>query len=148
MNSIYSFDQELVIDPAGVCKRWKTYYTAKQPPCPFLPDLDVPVLDALRPQMTPCLTRRLFPISPPLTGLMPGWILVLTEYGGHVGYYSGEAGQSRAGDEDPWWAWNRVLDWINQPIHYKLLWDESLGPDVCLGPATNVCSKSSHSKVV
>jgi predicted alpha/beta-fold hydrolase len=39
--------------------------------------------------------------------------LMLTDYGGHVGYYSGSAGQRLAGDRDPWWAWNRSLDWID-----------------------------------
>nr|WP_250121832.1 hypothetical protein [Chroococcidiopsis sp. CCMEE 29] len=37
--------------------------------------------------------------------------LILTRYGGHVGYLSSKAGQYQAGDPDPWWAWNRVLEW-------------------------------------
>ncbi len=43
--------------------------------------------------------------------------LVLTRYGGHVGYLSSQAGQHQAGDPDPWWAWNRVLDWCEQRGH-------------------------------
>ena len=42
VNSIYSFDQELVIDRLGFATV-EDYYTASSP-LPFLPDLDVPVL--------------------------------------------------------------------------------------------------------
>jgi predicted alpha/beta-fold hydrolase len=40
--------------------------------------------------------------------------LRLTRRGGHVGYFSGARGQAIAADPDPWWAWNRVLDWVEQ----------------------------------
>ena len=46
----------------------------------------------------------------------PNIDLILTRYGGHVGYFSSKACQSQMGDPDPWWAWNRVLEWINQSM--------------------------------
>ena len=38
--------------------------------------------------------------------------LLLTRYGGHVGYVSGKKCQNQYDDPDQWWAWNRVLQWI------------------------------------
>ncbi len=40
--------------------------------------------------------------------------LILTAHGGHVGYLSSRKGQQQYNDPDPWWAWNRVLDWIQR----------------------------------
>jgi uncharacterized protein len=40
--------------------------------------------------------------------------LLLTQYGGHVGYLSSKECQSQVKDSDPWWAWNRVLEWLEQ----------------------------------
>jgi predicted alpha/beta-fold hydrolase len=59
-------------------------------------------------------------IIPDLQGVCaanPHLDLVLTRHGGHVGYYSGVTGQRRSQDPDPWWAWNRVLDWVDQRSH-------------------------------
>ncbi|WP_254721906.1 hypothetical protein [Kovacikia minuta] len=44
----------------------------------------------------------------------PAIDLVLTQHGGHVGYFSSKTGQHQANDPDPWWAWNRILDWVKQ----------------------------------
>jgi predicted alpha/beta-fold hydrolase len=38
--------------------------------------------------------------------------LILTRYGGHVGHISSKKCQYQHQDDDPWWAWNRVLNWI------------------------------------
>ena len=38
--------------------------------------------------------------------------LMLTQYGGHVGYINSKKGQQLNGDDDIWWAWNRFLDWV------------------------------------
>ncbi len=40
--------------------------------------------------------------------------LLLTRYGGHVGYVSNLATQKKAGDPDCWWGWNRILDWCDR----------------------------------
>jgi predicted alpha/beta-fold hydrolase len=39
--------------------------------------------------------------------------LWLTQYGGHVGYISSSSCQRQNGDNDYWWAWNRILDWCD-----------------------------------
>lgn len=46
----------------------------------------------------------------------PNIDLMLTRYGGHVGYFSSQEGQLQAGDPDPWWAWNRVLEWCGKLV--------------------------------
>lgn len=38
----------------------------------------------------------------------------ITPYGGHVGYFSNQSGRPGESDTDPWWAWNRILDWVVQ----------------------------------
>ena len=40
--------------------------------------------------------------------------LVLTRHSGHISYYSSLTGQRRSQDPDPWWDWNRVLDWVER----------------------------------
>ncbi|MDX2099496.1 MAG: hypothetical protein SFW36_17085, partial [Leptolyngbyaceae cyanobacterium bins.59] len=40
----------------------------------------------------------------------------LTRYGGHVGYFSDRPTQIVNGDLDPWWAWNRILDWMEERV--------------------------------
>jgi hypothetical protein len=109
VDSIYSFDRELVINRLGFATV-EDYYAASSP-LPFLPKLDVPVL------MVYAADDPLFDpaIIPELTAIdreNPHFNLVLTQHGGHVGYYSSATGQRQAQDEDPWWAWNRVLEWI------------------------------------
>lgn len=109
VHSIYSFDQELVIARLGFATV-EDYYAASSP-LPFLAELDVPLLilyavdDPLFDPTIPNDLRTIDRANPHLD-------LMLTDYGGHVGYYSGDAGRRLAQDEDPWWAWNRVIDWI------------------------------------
>ena len=44
----------------------------------------------------------------------PAINLVSTNYGGHVGYISSKICQNQFDDPDRWWAWNRILDWLDQ----------------------------------
>ncbi|MDB9525138.1 alpha/beta fold hydrolase [Oscillatoria sp. CS-180] len=110
-DSIWGFDHELVISRLGF-ESVEDYYTASSP-LPLLPHLtkstqilyaaDDPLFD---PTLVPDLQKACAQNS--------AIDLVLTEHGGHVGYISSQEGQEIAGDPDPWWAWNRVLDWINE----------------------------------
>jgi predicted alpha/beta-fold hydrolase len=109
VDSISGFDRELVIHRLGFATV-EDYYAASSP-LPFLPELEVPVLllyAADDPLFDPTLVSDLMAMD----GVNPHLDLVLTRHGGHVGYYSSAAGQKLAQDNDPWWAWNRVLDWI------------------------------------
>ena len=40
--------------------------------------------------------------------------LCLTEHGGHIEYWSSQRCQAEWGDPDPWWAWNRAIEWIEK----------------------------------
>jgi uncharacterized protein len=46
----------------------------------------------------------------------PNIDLLLTKHGGHVFYLNSQKGQKQANDPDIWWAWNRVLQWMDR--HY------------------------------
>ena len=46
--------------------------------------------------------------------------LLLTRYGGHVGYVSSKKCQNQYEDPDQWWAWNRVLEWIETSRSQKI----------------------------
>lgn len=114
-NSIWGFDHELVISRLGFATV-EDYYAASCP-LPFLPDLTVPTL-ILYAADDPLFHPDLVPELVAMGEQNPHLDVVATEYGGHVGYYSGPTGQRLANDPDPWWAWNRVLDWIeHQPLH-------------------------------
>lgn len=109
INSIYSFDHELVIQRLGFATV-EDYYAASSP-LPFMAELDVPVCmvyAADDPLFAPEIIQDLRAIDQ----ANPHFDLVLTQHGGHVGYYSSKTGQRQAQDEDPWWAWNRALNWI------------------------------------
>ena len=110
-NSIWGFDHELVIGRLGF-PSVEAYYEASSG-LHLLPHLkkttliiyaaDDPLFDpAILPDMIAACDRN------------PYIDLVLTRYGGHVGYLSSKAGQRQAGDPDPWWAWNRVLEWCDR----------------------------------
>ncbi len=109
IDSILAFDRELVIEPLGFdCV--EDYYAATSP-LNFMAELRSPHLvlyAADDPLFHPALVdelRQLEAISPQMT-------LVLTRYGGHVGYLSDRATQRQSGDLDAWWAWNRALHWL------------------------------------
>jgi uncharacterized protein len=110
-NSIEGFDRELVIPRLGFATV-KDYYLATSP-LYFLDELALPTLiiyAADDPLFEPGLAAELELI----TNHQPYIDLMLTEQGGHVGYISSTACQQRYQDTDPWWAWNRALEWVQQ----------------------------------
>lgn len=110
-NSIRGFDQELVISKLGFATT-QDYYKASSP-LPFLPQLskNTLILYALD---DPLFDPGIIPDLAAACGGNPAIDLVFTDQGGHVGYISSQRGQALAGDSDPWWAWNRVLDWLER----------------------------------
>ncbi|HEY9876441.1 MAG TPA: alpha/beta fold hydrolase [Candidatus Obscuribacterales bacterium] len=110
-NSIWGFDRELVIGRLGF-PTVEAYYEASSG-LHLLPVLDKPTLilyAADDPMFDPTIIADLKAAS----DHNPCIDLVLTRYGGHVGYFSSKASQLLAGDPDPWWAWNRVLEWCDR----------------------------------
>jgi uncharacterized protein len=108
-NSIEGFDRELVIGPLGFATV-QDYYLATSP-LYFLKDLALPTLllyAADDPLFDPSLVPELAAIRNQHLDLR------ITDRGGHVSYLSSRAGQRQWGDPDPWWAWNRSLDWLDQ----------------------------------
>jgi uncharacterized protein len=109
--SIWAFDRELVIPRLGFASV-EAYYAASSP-LPFMKELTIPTLilyAADDPLFDPALVPELQTIGAENAHID----LMLTTYGGHVGYFSSSAGQRLAQDEDPWWAWNRALDWVER----------------------------------
>jgi len=110
-DSILAFDRELVIGPLGF-DSVEDYYAATTP-LRFMADLRSPHLvfyAADDPLFHPAIVdelRELGERSPQMT-------LMLTRYGGHVGYLSDRATQRQYSDPDGWWAWNRALDWLGE----------------------------------
>jgi len=111
VDSIWAFDRELVIGPLGF-DSVEAYYEASSP-LPLLPHLTKPTL-ILYAADDPLFDPTLVPDLKAACANNQAIALRLTTSGGHVGYYSSLAGQRLAGDPDPWWAWNRVLEWIAQ----------------------------------
>lgn len=108
--SIWGFDQELVITRLGF-DRVEDYYAASSP-LPLLPHLEKPTLILYAvddPLFEPALVGELSAACRGNSAID----LRLTQRGGHVGYVSGQRGQQLWQDSDPWWAWNRVLEWID-----------------------------------
>ena len=112
-DSIWNFDKELVIPRLGF-KTVEDYYEASKP-LPFLPNLERPtriIYAADDPLFSPVLIPELRDACAP----NPNIELMITDHGGHVGYLSSPEGQAIAQDPDPWWSWNRTLDWFNQQL--------------------------------
>jgi uncharacterized protein len=110
-NSIEGFDRELVIPRLGFATV-KDYYLATSP-LYFLDKLTLPTLiiyAADDPLFDPSLVPELASIAKEQTAID----LMLTKQGGHVGYISSTACQQQYLDTDPWWAWNRALEWVQQ----------------------------------
>lgn len=110
VTSIWTFDQELVIQRLGF-STVDEYYEASSP-LYHLPALTKPTLilyAADDPMFDPAIVPDLQAACTQTSAID----LRLTAHGGHVGYLSSRACQRRCNDPDPWWAWNRVLDWIN-----------------------------------
>lgn len=107
-NSIRGFDRELVIDRLGFsCV--EDYYAASSP-LPFLKYLKKPTL-ILYAADDPLFDPSIIPDLQSACQGNPLIDLVITRYGGHVGYISSPACQRILQDCDQWWAWNRILEW-------------------------------------
>lgn len=110
-NSIWGFDRELVIERLGF-PSVEAYYDASSA-LPLLPQLRKPTLIVYAAD-DPLFDPTIVPDLQAACAGNPSLDLVLTEYGGHVGYLSSLASQHIAGDPDRWWAWNRVLQWCDR----------------------------------
>ncbi len=121
--SIWGFDHAFVISRLGFSSV-EAYYDASSP-LPWLSQLRKPTLilyAADDPMFDPELATDLRAVAD--TNSMID--LYLTSSGGHVGYYSSRVGRQEVGDPDPWWAWNRVLEWMNLTVDQR----QSVGMNV------------------
>ncbi|WP_254566580.1 YheT family hydrolase [Oscillatoria sp. HE19RPO] len=110
-NSIWGFDHELVISRLGFASV-EEYYAASSP-LGILPEFTKPTL-ILYAADDPMFYPAIVPELKEICNSNPAIELLLTRYGGHVGYVSNLATQKKAGDPDCWWGWNRVLDWCDR----------------------------------
>jgi len=112
-NSIWGFDHELVIKKLGFSSV-EEYYDASSG-LYLLPHLKKPTL-ILYAADDPLFDPTIVPDLQAACAGNPAIDLVVTAYGGHVGYISSKVGQLQAKDPDPWWAWNRVLEWCDYQV--------------------------------
>ncbi|MEP0752967.1 alpha/beta fold hydrolase [Trichocoleus sp. Lan] len=110
-NSIWGFDNELVIGRLGF-PSVEAYYDASSA-LHLLPHLKKPTL-ILYAADDPMFDPSIVPELQAASDRNPDITLVLTQYGGHVGYISSRECQRQIGDPDPWWAWNRILEWYKE----------------------------------
>jgi hypothetical protein len=108
-NSIWGFDRELVIERLGF-PSVEAYYEASSG-LHILPQLQKPTL-IIYAANDPLFDPAIVPDLQAACDRNPQLDLLLTRYGGHVNYMSNRACQASFSDPDPWWAWNRVLEWI------------------------------------
>lgn len=108
-NGIWGFDHELVIPRLGF-PSVESYYDATSP-LHFLPHLSKPTL-IIYAEDDPFFDPAIIPELKELCVNNPKIDLFLTPHGGHVVYFNSQEGQLQAKDPDPWWAWNRVLEWV------------------------------------
>lgn len=113
-NSIWGFDHELVIGRLGF-PSVEAYYEASSA-LHLLPNLEKPTL-IIYAEDDPLFDPAILPDLQAACASTSAIDLVLTRHGGHVGYLSSVWGQRQAKDPDPWWAWNRVLQWLEQWQH-------------------------------
>jgi len=110
-NSIWGFDRELVIKLLGF-PSVEAYYQASSP-LPLLPHLKKPTF-ILYAADDPLFDPTIVPDLQAACTKNPQIELLLTRYGGHVGYFSSKICQQQSKDPDPWWAWNRILEWCDR----------------------------------
>ncbi len=110
-NSIWNFDKELVIERLGF-PTVEAYYQASSA-LPLLPHLSKPTL-IIYAADDPFFHPAIIPELKAASKSNPMIDLLLTRYGGHIGYLNSRECQRQAQDPDPWWAWNRVLQWLEQ----------------------------------
>jgi len=108
-DSIWNFDQELVIPRLGF-ESVAAYYQATSP-LNFMAHLCKPVY-VIYAADDPLFDPNIIPDLIQIAQENPNLHLHLTRSGGHVGYLSDSQSQRRWGDDDSWWAWNRVLAWV------------------------------------
>ena len=109
-NSIWGFDRELVIGRLGF-PSVEAYYQASSA-LQLLPHLEKPTL-IIYALDDPLFDPSIVPDLKSACAHNHHLDLFLTPYGGHVGYFSSKACQLQSGDSDPWWAWNRILNWCD-----------------------------------
>jgi len=109
-NSIWEFDQELVIQRLGFSSV-DEYYDASSA-LKILPHLNKPTL-ILYAADDPMFDPTIIPDLQGICADNPAIDLRVTKQGGHVGYISSRACQRYYHDSDCWWAWNRVLEWCD-----------------------------------
>ncbi len=109
IDSIWAFDHELVIPGLGF-PSVEAYYDATSP-LQFLPALEIPTL-IIYAENDPFFDPNIAPDLQAACRNNPNIDLLLTKYGGHVFYLNSQKGQKQANDPDIWWAWNRVLQWM------------------------------------
>ncbi|MBE8970384.1 alpha/beta fold hydrolase [Nostocales cyanobacterium LEGE 12452] len=110
-NSIWGFDNELVIKQLGF-PSVEAYYQASSA-LQILPQISKPTL-ILYAADDPLFDPAIIPELEEACDRNPAIDLLLTQYGGHVGYLSSKECQRQVQDPDPWWAWNRVLQWLEE----------------------------------
>lgn len=115
-DSIWGFDHEFVIDQLGFASV-KDYYEASSG-LHLLPHLHKPTL-ILYAADDPLFDPAIITDLQRACAENPALELLLTEYGGHVGYISSLACQRQSGDRDRWWAWNRILAWFHQQMNFN-----------------------------
>ena len=108
-NSIWGFDNELVINRLGF-PSVEAYYQASSA-LQILPQISKPTL-ILYAADDPLFDPAIIPELQEACDHNPVIDLLLTQYGGHVGYLSSKNCQRQVQDSDLWWAWNRVLQWL------------------------------------
>lgn len=106
--SIRGFDREIVIEKLGFATT-QDYYAATNT-LGILPKLTLPTLiiyaedDPLfHPDIIPELKQ---------SQDNPYLELMLTPFGGHVGYINSDYGTRIIKDSDCWWSWNRLVEWV------------------------------------
>ncbi|MEA5571143.1 YheT family hydrolase [Calothrix sp. UHCC 0171] len=109
IDSIWAFDHELVIGNLGF-PTVEAYYDATSP-LYFLPSLEIPTL-IIYAENDPFFDPAIAPDLEAACAKNPQINLLLTKYGGHAVYANSHKGQKQANDPDIWWAWNRVLQWM------------------------------------
>ncbi|MEH2240904.1 YheT family hydrolase [Nostoc sp.] len=110
-NSIWGFDNELVINRLGFSSV-EAYYRASSA-LQILPQISKPTL-ILYAADDPLFDPAIIPELQEACDRNPAIDLLLTQYGGHVGYLSSKECQRQVQDSDPWWAWNRILQWLEE----------------------------------
>ena len=110
VNTIWDFDRELVI-PRLAISSVEEYFTLSSP-FGILPKINKPTL-ILYAEDDPMFSPTIIPDLKAVTRSNQAIDLILTKSGGHVGYISSLDCQNANRDRDCWWAWNRILDYLN-----------------------------------